>query len=121
VYIFIQNIYFIQGFNVKNMSSDPLIAGMVNGFANSSAALCAGVIMKFLPELSAFRSVASLSVISMSFYVFVSMRDSAAPSSLLYTIILFGSLGATGMCNTFLLVVEMRVPPQNFSAVFVLL
>jgi len=94
---------------------------MVVGFANGSASLLCVVLMRYMPELKAFRTVAFTLIISMSLFLFISSSESIASPLLTYTIVTFGSLGATGMINSFLLVAELRVPPQSFSAMLVIL
>jgi len=94
---------------------------MVVGFANGSASLLCVVLMRYMPELKAFRTVAFTLIISMSLFLFISSSESIASPLMTYTLVLFGSLGATGMTSSFFLVAEMRVPPQSFSAILVIL
>jgi len=76
--------------------------------------------MRYMPELSAFRTAAVTLALAMSLFLFISTNAEASPL-MIYTLVLFGSLGSTGMTNSFFLVAEMRVPPQSFSAILVIL
>jgi len=113
--------YYIQVMNVKNLVTNPLLAGMVVGVANGSSSLIVAVLLKIMPELRAFRSVGTTFVVSMSLFILLSSRADASFPLLTYISILVGSFGATGMTSSFFLVAEMRVPPQNFSATLVIL
>ena len=95
------------------MPGNKFYNGILMGVSEALAMVISNLLLLYLHDMTAFRMIFSLGVVS---YLMLMISDGFDPL-FAYTAIVFLILSIGGWLNINLLIMELRVPPQNVAAV----